>query len=353
VTTPQGEFSFVVGDLALGAEALFLGGAAAVRRTPAATRLTQTETDDDFPAAAVAPDGSAWCVYTSYDRGTPIDGPAVQKGKFDSLVPKGNGDQIKLMHFAGGRWSAPIDVLKGRFDVWRPSVAVDGKGVVWVFWSQQFAGNWDVYCRSYVPAKKSWGAVRRLTVTPGTDAYVVATACPGEEGVWIAWQGWRSAEAAGGNRGNFDILLARVQAGKEAKEQRISTSGASDWHPTIAAGPNGDVWVAWDTYDKGSYDVFARRVSAGKPGAPVPIATGPRFQARPSVAVDAKGRAWIAFEDADANWGKDYGSRLVGKGVPFYLERNILVRCVQGGKVLHSGCCLGGIRWPARPASAG
>ena len=332
VATAQGAFSFVLSEVAMGADSEFLNGAASARRVPAAWQITTTPTDDDFPAAAAGPDGAVWCAYASYERGTPIDDEAVRKGSFDSLIPKGNGDRVRLMRCAGGQWSAAMDVTDGGLDVWRPSVAVDAAGTVWVFWSQQVEGNWDVCCRSYDPAKKAWAPVRRLTKAPGTDACVVAAAAPGQAGAWIAWQGWRPSTGSG-QGGGFDILLARVTADGVGPEHRVSTSGGNDWQPAIAVSPAGEVWVAWDTYDKGDYDVYVRRLAGGKLDAPVAVAASQRYEARPAIAIDGKGRVWIAFEDADANWAKDYGPRLTGRGVPFYLERNILVRCLQGGQV--------------------
>lgn len=201
-TTPRGRFSFVLSEVPLGREAAYLDGAASVRRTPAARRLTQTATDDDFPAVGVGADGAVWCAFVAYNRGTPIDVEKVRKGSFDSLVANANGDQVKLMRYANGRWSPPMPVTRDRLTVWRPSVAVGARGRVWVFWSQHGDDNWDLHCRVYDPGTKAWGKVRRLTASPGTDANVVAAADAAGRGVWVAWQGWRD--------GNFDILLARA-----------------------------------------------------------------------------------------------------------------------------------------------
>ena len=87
-----------------------LDGAIEVRRVPAATRLTAGPTDNDYPAAAHAKDGTVWAVFVAYQRGGEPDKEAAARGEFSTLVPKGNGDQVRLMKFDGRQWSAPMPV---------------------------------------------------------------------------------------------------------------------------------------------------------------------------------------------------------------------------------------------------
>ncbi|MBX6313477.1 MAG: hypothetical protein IRY99_11260 [Isosphaeraceae bacterium] len=325
INTRQGKFSFRLGDLVLGRPVDYLDGSIAVERIPVTRRIAAAEGEDDFPAAAVATDGTVWCAFVHYKHGQAVAMEEVAKGRFDSLKTRGNGDQVRLLRFADDQWSPPIDVTEAGLDIWRPAVAIDGRGRVWVIWSQNVEGNWDLYARRYDPQAKSWGDRRRLTSDPGADFHVVA-AYSEKAGIVLAWQGWR--------QDNFDILLATLEDEGPLKERRVSMSRANDWSPAIAASPQGDIWVAWDTYDQGNYDVFARRATRDGLDEPVAVAISPRFEARPSIALDAKGRLWIAFEDAYANWGKDYGSRIPWKqALPLYFERMILVRCIEDGRV--------------------
>lgn len=295
-----------------------------------ATPLTKTETDDDFPSAAVAGDGTVWCAYVSYHRGKPVNQKETDAGRFDSLQPHGNGDQVRLMRYADGTWSVPLKVTNAGLDVWRPAVVCEGDGAVQVLWSQQVDGNWDLYARRYDPKQNTFDAVRRLTDQPGTDfnvAAVVSVPTGLDQGqTWVAWQSKRE--------GQFDILLARLADGELRSQQRVSFSEANDWNPAIAATSRGDVWVAWDTYHKGDYDVYVRRLSGGTLQKPVPVAVTGRFEGRVSLAVDQNDRLWTAYEEGDFNWGKDYGPRLTGKGYPFYYERTIRVRCLTAEGLL-------------------
>ncbi|NOX56969.1 MAG: hypothetical protein GXP27_21515 [Planctomycetes bacterium] len=180
-------------------------------RISSPTRLTGPPTEDDYPAAAMAPDGTLWLVYVEYQRGSPIDMKAVRARSFDSLVPRGNGDRIRLMRFDGSNWSRPLDVTDAGLDVWRPTVAITGRGDVLVAWAQNLGGDWEICCRVFTPTsgKKPsrtdepprglWSRVVRVTRSAGSDFHVVA-ATDADGKVWLAWQSWR------GN--NFDILVA-------------------------------------------------------------------------------------------------------------------------------------------------
>jgi hypothetical protein len=326
VETPRGRASFALSDIGYGVQSRFLGGAIGIERVPQTRRITSTQdVDNDFAACASGPDGTTWLAYVAYKHGPPIDSIATARGDFESLTPRGHGDQVRLMKFERNTFSAPDDVTTPGLDVWRPAVAVDREGGVWAIWSQQLAENWDLYARRYDPKAATWGAIQRLTSDPGADLNVVA-ASGREEGVWIAWQGWRD--------GNFDIWLAKLDAGRALEPKRVSTSPRNDWNPAIVLDGRGTGWVGFDSYEQGNYDVFVRRFRGDQLEEPIAIAASPRFEARPSLALDGEGRLWVAFEDAGANWGKDHGSRFPGKqGIPFYLERNILVRCIEGGQV--------------------
>src|SRR5262249_34478324 len=150
----------------------------------------------------------------------------VKEEDFDSLVPRKNGDRVRLRRFDGKAWQPPIDVTDGGLDVWRPTVAVDGKGVVWVAWAQQREGDWEIYRRGYTPpgpkgGDGKWSDIVRVTDAPGSDFHVVA-ATDSKGAVWLAWQAWR--------RDNYDIWVAAQKEGRDWNTPRaVSDSPANDW----------------------------------------------------------------------------------------------------------------------------
>ncbi len=73
--------------------------------------------------------------------------------------------------------------------------------------------------------------------------------------------------------------------------------------PAIAAGPSGDVWVAWLSFDGARDDVALRHYRDGKWGNIlwVPGTSGDSWL--PQIGVDSAGRAWVVWsQQKDGNW---------------------------------------------------
>jgi hypothetical protein len=338
VKTARGEFAVALADLPSGGPRTFLNGQASAERNEAAVRLTGRDTEDDYPALARGSGDTAWLAYVEYVPGKPYVRERVVAGDFDSLVPTGNGDQVRLLPFDGKAWQPGLDVTDAGLRVWRPAVAVDGQGGVVVAWSQLVNDDWEVFFRRYTPpasgaARGQWSDVVRVTTEPGSDFHVVATT-DSTGTVWLAWQGWR--------KDNFEILLAaaRTDEHPSRRPRAISFTRANDWSPALAADSRGNIYVAWDTYESGNYKVRVRKI--GKETESLHVLTGSaRFEARPSVVCDAKDRLWIAYEEGDEQWGKDYANAQFQRipveknpGFALYLNRTIKVRCLVNGSLM-------------------
>lgn len=331
VETSAGEFTFPVSAILYGGSVAALDDAASVQGQFASVRVAGSALEEDFPAAVRDREGNVWVAYTAYKPGGPIQLPDDQviPDDWSSLTPKGNGDQVLLARYDGQKWQGPWAVSAGQLDVWRPSVAVDGRGRVIVVWSQNFDGNWDLVVRTYDPSADRWTRPRRFG-GPGADIHAVTATDSGGK-VWIACQSW--------NDGNFDIFVVHQTDDGWSEGIPITDTAANEWTPSIAAGNNGDVYVAFDTYEKGNYDVRLAIIPRGdvSRARTIVVADSPRFEARPTVATDSQGRVWIAYEVGNVNWGKDQGQRWYGpSGAPFYLDREIAVRCWTGKRLVET-----------------
>jgi len=326
VRTDQGDFQITLDELAWGQTVSKLGGRVKIERVPAATRLTDSIEEEDFPALAEG-NGKIYLAYIEFTHGDRSQAwPRLLRKKPASFAPLARpvgGDRIFLVEYdpAARRWSAPDAVTEPGQDLYRAAVAVDGEGRVWVVWSARKDGNFDIYARFKKAGR--WSKTMRLTEAPGPDLQPAAvTDSLGR--VWISWQG---------DRNGFDILLKVQQGENFGPETTVSTSPANDWAPQIAAGPDGEVAVAWDTYDKGDYDVYVRRMrwrGGIKLNDPQPVAASARFEARPSVAIDPAGRVWVAYEESYPRWGKDFGAyETTGSGL--YQGQHVRVKILENG----------------------
>ena len=165
--------------------------------------------------------------------------------------------------------------------------------------------------------------------------------------MWLAWQGYRD--------GNLDILVAAQRGRVMGPATRASFSPRGDWEPALAAGPQGDIALTWDTYDKGDYDVYVRRMRYDRMirmDEPIPVAVSAAFEARGSVAFDPQDRLWVAWEQAGENWGKDLGMGIT-RGSPLYQGHVIQVAVLDGGKVLRDKMGLSAVMLGVREAARG
>ncbi|HLK57262.1 MAG TPA: hypothetical protein VKU00_11890, partial [Chthonomonadaceae bacterium] len=337
VTTPQGTFDFKPADVTSDKPALFLQNAVSVERVAADTRIATTVTEDDYPVAATAPDGTTWIAYVAYQLGTgdaPILANYTQEpANFDNLVPKNNGDQVRLARIGadGTTYTDVAALTPPGEDVIRPAIAVDNTGDVWTVWSQNVQGNWDLYARRYHNGMLD--PVERLTTDVGPDLMPVM-AREENGNIWLAWQGFRNGQA--------DIFVRSLPngSGRWSTPITVSNSLLNDWDPAIACAHDGSVYVAWDTYDKGDYDVRMRRIVNGQADPVLVVANTPRFEARPSLACDDQNRVWVAYEVGSPEWGKDYGYLVQNQGNPLYINHTVEVRCFVGGKSFHTAGAL-------------
>ncbi len=333
IQTVNGSFSFAPKQVPFGEGQTFLDGRVAVDRVPPTVQVTPSQEDEDFPAIAQNGD-DVWATYVEFthgDREHENEGPfRAAPADFGFLTRPVGGDRVMLTHFskATSTWEPPIAVSENGLDVMRAAVAVDGQKRVWVVWSANKNGNFDLYAK-YMDGGK-WSPEIRVTTDPGTDLNPVATT-DARGRVWIAWQAYRGD--------NLDILAAVQSGDRFVKETRVSFSPRSDWDPSITAAANGDVAIAWDTYDKGDYDVYFRRVRADLAkaprigmDAPVAVAASAGFEARSSIVTDAKNRLWVAYEASDTRWGKDYGAYQT-TGIALYQGHNIKIKCFDGNNV--------------------
>ena len=217
VKTAQGNFSFRASEIVFGEQKPFLGGRVLVDRAPVMLQLTESAEEQDYPAIAHSDDA----VYVSYvefvhsNREFETRRNFQEPKNFDFLARPAGGDQVFLLRYSKSArtWSAPMPVSPAKQDVMRTAVAVDGQKRVWVFWSANVNGNFDIHARSW--SGGAWSPEMRVTTDPGTDLNPVATT-DARGRVWLAWQGFRN--------GNLEILAAVQDGTRFAPEAVVSFS---------------------------------------------------------------------------------------------------------------------------------
>jgi hypothetical protein len=309
-----------------------LNGLAVLRLISTATALAEGPTEDDFPAAAYGPDGTIWVAYVRYtvrDQQRRVEAPVLheQPKDFRSYYTPDFADQLFLQSCRGEKWSQPVAVTGPHQDLARCAVAA-GKDRVWVIYSAQRDGNFDLYSRALDASRKEdspldFSPEKRITTQPGPDINPVA--CTDQDGMpWLACQTWIDGQGR--------ISVFRLGDGGAWVKQAVLEAGKGEncWNPSIAADNTGKVAVAYDCYRDGDYDVYAA-VFDGHSGKhqEFPVATSRKSETRPTVAYQGD-RLWIAYEEGPEKWGKDSGALALGKGNPLYSDRSVRVVSLDG-----------------------
>ncbi|MBZ5612057.1 MAG: hypothetical protein LAP38_27685 [Acidobacteriia bacterium] len=298
VQTAQGNFSFRLRDIPYGKSIRLLNGRAMADRVPVSVQLTNSAEEQDYPAAAQDRNGDTWVAYVEFkhnpDHNALRANMRTPGNDFSKYKAPTGGDQVLLRKLTGG---GAIAISPPGGDTYRPAVTVDSQGKVWVFWSQNDGGNFDLWARPV--AGGTAGAAIRITREPGSDVFPVAATDSGGK-AWVAWQGWRDGKAA--------IFSVRQNGSGFGPAMTVSSSSGNEWNPAIAADSTGRVTVAWDSYRNGNYDIYMRTATDGRWGPESVIAATPRYEAYPSIAYDSAGRLWVAYEEGSERWGKDFGA---------------------------------------------
>ncbi len=302
VKTVQGDFSFKIAEASYGKILNELNETVEVERTASAVTLTDSKTDDDYPSAAVAQDGTVFTAYTSFTPGLNRDSRAKRwetaPEDLSFLAKAPGGDQLWLRAVDGPRAGDAIAVTPTGRDIYKSAVTVDGSGTVWIFWSENAAykpfpknplPNFDIWARPFKDGKFS--EPQRISTSPENDIWPVA-ATDAKGRAWVAWQGARN---------QVFRILERHQAGDGwSAERQVSTQTRNSWAPALAAASEkngGRVAIGWDTYEKGDYDVWLREFDAdAKPSDARPVANTPEYEVHPALTYNADGSLWIAYE---------------------------------------------------------
>jgi len=288
---------------------VFLAAAACARPGAGWETISDVRKSASSPAIICDRDGRVWVAWISYD-------------------PEDGKDHILLRKKKSTGWSNTVEVSRTPGDFQGLAMAQDWKGRVWLVWSANVNGNWDLYALRIKKTKLS--SVFRLTKDPAPDVFPVMSA--DKEGtLWLCYQSF--------SEDNWDIFLkclvdqprglfGFLEGDKWSGAIRVTASPANDYLPAIAVDSETRVHVVWDSYDCGDYDVFTRSYMDGELTPVVQVTGSKDFEARADAACDAGDRLWIAWENGGPGWGM---SNAAGG---LHSRRTVGLKCVAKGRLM-------------------
>ena len=202
--------------------------------------------DQRDPAIAVDAGGNAYAVWIGCDT----DGDNV----YSAFRP------------TGGPWGASTrvnDDANPGVARYRPDIAVDGAGNVFVVWTDNRRGNDDIYF-AHRPASGSWSATIRVNTDSGNaQQSLPAIAVHSAGHAYVVWQDNRN--------GHDDIYSAyRSPSGSWGNNLRVNddSGNAAQTSPDVAVDGSGNAYVVWSDSRHDSPDIFFAYRPLAVTGAP-------------------------------------------------------------------------------------
>lgn len=233
-------------------------------------------------------------------------------------------DTIRLRSSEDGETWTPAVTIGPPGDYHQVALGSTGSGAVTAVASRISEGVVHLYGIDYALGGEPVG--QALTRGPGPDTFPRMAASPDGD-VHLVYQS--------GADGNTDISLMVRRDGEWSGPTKVTEHPANDWEPSIALNSRGEVAVAWDSYRHGNYDIFLRRYAGGSPGPVERVTASADFQAHVSLAYDLRDRLWMAWDNGGPNWGKDhYGINGIHRGESgLYFHRQAQVRVLDRGRI--------------------
>ena len=299
IETRLGSFAIPVQQLSYGKPMQFLEGDVVVERVPSPVPVSGSGSgsggeEQDYPSLTVTRAGVVWTAWQAYqDR----------------------GDHV----YARSADGTATRITEQKADVYRTSIAEDQNGRIHVAWSEHRGPDWFLFERVY--DGKSWAARSQIASghSPNIFHKLVSSSKAPLRLVWV-----------GHDNGRSYLYFSSWDGSAWTLEKRMSE--ASVWSPDAVSDSDGNLLVAWDSYQKGNYDIFFRRIKPdGSPDPIEQVTTSARFEAHASLTVDGQGRPWLAWDESGANWGKDWTHDDPNRSTVLYANRSIRVAVKDGG----------------------
>ncbi len=201
--------------------------------------------------------------------------------------PTGSQYDIYMLRNNGTAWGIPGAVGGELTSGIRPSVAQLTNGSLLVAWSRANATGYDVVYSVFNGT--SWSQTQLLVADGSRNLASDLTVTP-DGRLWLFWQSNRTDS-------NYDIYYKNSWNNGGNWTQNypmpLSTPGIIDRNPSAAAGPDGNILLAWESWISGDADLFLSRFNGTKWSPPLQLTTDPNLDSNPSITVTDDGGIWV------------------------------------------------------------
>jgi len=167
-----------------------------------------------------------------------------------------------------------------------PSITTTADGKIWVVWSSNRDGNYEIYHKIYDGF--SWSSDTRLTENAGVDEFP-SIMQDEDNKIWVVWSSNRN--------GNYEIYYKIYNYTKNewGTEGLFISNPAEEWDPSIMQAQDGKIWIVWIRNNDLFYKVLFKNTTVAEPSTQL---TYNETNPHPSIMQAQDGKIWIAWESS-------------------------------------------------------
>jgi len=219
----------------------------------------------------------------------------------------------KVSHNGGASWSEEVRLTTNSSKDMSPTICETVEGTVWVVWSSDRSGGYDLYYKIFSEGGASWSNDTRLTTDPDLDKLPSISRMK-DGSVWVVWSSDRT--------GDFEIFYQTYKGSVWSSETRLTVDTNVDLDPAVLQTLDGRIWVFWasrqpvqlaqdDLYYKYSSDNGVTWSDSFR------LTTDNNDDVWPSAVQGYDSRIWVVWtsdrsDQPDGNWDIYYRTSLAG-----------------------------------------
>jgi len=163
---------------------------------------------------------------------------------------EGNNEIYLKKQLNDGKWTDTVNLTNNPSDDRMPFLFQDNSDCVWLLWTTNRKGNFDIYYQIY--SKGKWSTPKPLTYSHHWDEY--ATGCSTNSGqIWITWNSYQC--------GNDDIYYVYGDEKSLKGPVRVTKDKAEDRFPFVFQSNDGKIWIFWSSDRDGNWEIYFKRYS--------------------------------------------------------------------------------------------
>jgi len=194
----------------------------------------------------------------------------------------------------GASWSQETQLTVDHSADTGVSVCQASDGTIWVVWASDRGGNYDLYYKTSSDLGASWSNDTQLTFYSGRDLKPVVRQMS-DASVWVLWSSDRS--------GGYDLYLkiSYDNGSSWGDEIRLTTDPSLDKMPSLAQMSDNAIWVVWASDRTGNYDLYYKTSSdlGASWSSDVQLTSGPRIDSNPSVLQTIDEKVWVFWSQRE------------------------------------------------------